>query len=122
MYEIRVDTNKNRLYVILDGYLADDKIQEAVNTTKANIDQLKPGFDLINDARNFKPLSPESTTSIAELQKYLIEHGLKQTVRIVGKEVIGAMQLERMTKDTGYDVLFASSIEEAETLLDEQSL
>ncbi|MFC1961076.1 hypothetical protein ACFLYO_10240 [Chloroflexota bacterium] len=119
MYDVRADTDKNRLYVVIEGYLTDPEVLDLIKDGKAGIDQLQPGFDVINDGRNYKPFSRKGTEYIVELLNYEIEHGRNRHVRIVDKVTLGEMQFERVTKDFDVAMLVVSSLEEAEKLLDE---
>lgn len=119
MYEVRADIARNRLYIVLDGFFTDEQAVEAFEAVKAGVDQLQPGFDVINDVRTFKPASPEVAAYIAKGQQYEIKHGLNRVVRVLGAEIIGQMQFERLSKETGLTVIGATSVKAAEKLLDE---
>ncbi|MFC1961075.1 hypothetical protein ACFLYO_10235 [Chloroflexota bacterium] len=119
MYTVRADKTKNRMYLVIEGFLNVEEAQEAGAAAKVVIDQLQPGFDLISDMRTFKPGSPQVAAIMAESQIYGIQHGINRTVRIVDKDTLGAMQWARISRETGAVVLGASSVEEAEKLLDE---
>lgn len=120
MYDIRVDTAKNRVYLLLAGYFGSQEAQEGIDAFKAALDQLQPGFDVITDLRNFKPASRRVAESLAAVHQYEIERGMNCIVRIVDKRTLGAMQFERISKQTGVTVLGATSLAKAETLLDRQ--
>lgn len=119
MYSVRADQAKNRLYIVLDGFISAEEAQEAAAAIKAGADQLQQGFDIINDIRTFKPGSPRVAAIISETQAYVIQQGVKRTVRIVGDDVITAMQWHRVSKESGAVFIEATSLEKAEALLDE---
>jgi hypothetical protein len=120
VYEVRVDTNKNRLYLILKGFLKDGQAKEAADQVIAGIDKLKPGFDIITDIREFKPMSPKGSDEIARGQQYAKDKGVRRIVRVVGREVIGGMQFDRVAQNTEVGGEYTESIENAEALLDEE--
>jgi hypothetical protein len=118
-FEARANIEKNRLYIKLEGFFSDEVARNAAETIFAEIDKLQPGFAVINDVSNFKPGTPTGAKEIVRVQTYEQEHGVGRIVRIVGQEVIGKMQFERMSKETDIKVEFATSLEEAERLLDQ---
>lgn len=119
MYEVRVNIAKNRLYITLAGFFADEaEVIEIADTVKASVDQLQPGFDVVNDIHAFKPASPDIAKYIMAVQQYELEHGLNRVVRITGDEVIGKMQFERLSRETGIHTVGAATVEEADAILD----
>ncbi|MDY7031869.1 MAG: hypothetical protein SVY10_08160 [Thermodesulfobacteriota bacterium] len=82
------------------------------------LDKLKPGFDLINDISGFKPVSPSSVEELKKAMWYTVSLGLKRAIRIVPVSYFAANQFSRVSKEVGFDVEFANSIEEAERMLD----
>ena len=119
-YEIRIDTKKNRAVLRLSGFFTDDEIKELVKEVgdQGLIDQLKPGFDVINDIRTFKPASPKGAKELFGIQSQIKEIGVGRIIRIVGSDVLGKKQFDRNSKQAGYKAAVASSIEEAEKMLD----
>lgn len=119
MYKIRVDTEKNRLYVSVEGYLTDDLVLEFIDKLKAAMYQLKSGFDIINDIRKSKPFSPIGVEQIKELMKYEVEQGRRYHLRVVDEKTFSIMQMDRVATKIDYNTLATATIEEAEKLLDE---
>ena len=102
-YEIRADSNKNRLYVVLEGFFTDQQVKEAADKTIEEIDKLRPGFDVINDISKFKPASTEGAKNIARGQQYALKCGVNRVIRVISDEVIGRMQFERLGHHTHLD-------------------
>lgn len=119
MYDIHVDTAKNRIYLTLEGFIDEPKAQACIAAFKAGIDQLQPGFIVISDLQGFKPVSRRVTELIAEGQQYELDHGMSKVVRIMDQHTLGIMQFERISKETGVPVVGVTSLAEAETLLNE---
>ena len=121
-YEIRIDTKKNRAILRLSGFFTDDEIKELVKEVGDGgiIGQLKPGFDVINDIRTFKPASPKGAKELIDIQSQIRGIGVGRVIRIVGSDVLGKKQFERNSKEAGYRAAVASSIEEAERMLDDE--
>ena len=85
------------------------------------IDQLKPGFDAINDIRNFRPTTPKGAEIMGQAQQHAAEKGLRRVVRIVNTDEydVGTMQFERTGRKLDIQVHKVFSAEEAEKLLEE---
>ncbi len=119
MYEIKVDTQKNRLYVILKGFMDQEEAKNAANEVTRQSMLLTPGFDILTDISEFSPVSPEAAEEVKRAQGMLFRRGAKRVVRVV-KNVLSSMQFKRTQKEAGakYEVLTAASVEEAEQMLD----
>ena len=61
MQTLRIDKEKNRLYVVLTGFIDAEEMKANSDETIELTKQLKPGFDVITDISNFKPTKPEAT-------------------------------------------------------------
>jgi len=119
MYSIKADTRKNRLYLKLNGFLADDEVKKAGEEVIQAIARLQPDMTIITDISEFKPTSPSAAVYIKDAQAAAFQKGVKHAVRIVKNPIVN-MQFNRTQREAGakYDVLEASSVEEAEQLLD----
>lgn len=120
MYEVKIDPQKNRLYIILKGFLKNPEMQEVVDEVIRSIDKMKPGFDIITDLSEFKPVSQEGTEYLKRAQMAVYKSEVRKVVRVV-KHVISAMQFTRIQREIGadYEVIEANTLEEAERILDE---
>lgn len=112
MHEVEVNTDLNRIYLHLKGYLQEEEIVEAANKVKQGIDQMKPGFDIINDISEFSPATQRGREIIKETQVYALQNKVSRVVRVVGN-VIGQIQFERSSKEAGYTAITVRSLEEA---------
>ena len=119
MYEVRADQQKNRLYIILKGFLSDEEVKQAAEEVIQKVQQLQPGFGIINDIAELAPASPEATGYIKQAQTAAFRHGPSKVVRVV-KSAISSMQFNRLQKEAGanYETLQAQTLEEAERILD----
>lgn len=118
-YIVRADTAKNRLYITLRGFLTDSEVKAAADTVIAEASKLRPGFDAINDITTFEPVSPEGTAEMVRAQQFVKTHGVRRIIRIQPQPSLGGLQLRRKAKEIGYEADTATSIEEAEKLLDQ---
>ncbi len=121
MYRISANQTKNRLYLQLKGFMEDQEIQAAAEVLISEVNKLKPGFDVINDVSEFKPATQQGSLVIARCQKYVVEHGVRHVMRVLGTNAITRMQFTRTAKNAGSDTLTSevSSFQEAEKRLDE---
>ena len=83
------------------------------------LDKLKPGFDLINDILDFKPVLPNSIEKQKKAIQYTVGGGLKTAIRIVPVSYFVGNQFSRISEEIGgYDIETAASLDEAERILD----
>ncbi|OFX68924.1 MAG: hypothetical protein A2X12_05280 [Bacteroidetes bacterium GWE2_29_8] len=119
-FKINVNEQKNILYIYLDGYFRSEEIKKVVEQINIDLIKLKPGFDIINDIRKFKPGKPEDALNIKKVQEFLKSKGANRVVRIVEKNTglnVGALQFKRLSAELGYDAVEVESLEEAEEYL-----
>lgn len=117
-YKVWSDAAKNRLYIVLKGRIPDDMAKTAADTVIAEAGKLKPGFSIINDCSDMEPGSPIGVKEIRRAQAYLGYCGVKRIIRVVHPSNEAA---KRMFENTPKDYPFAntaSSVEEAEKILD----
>ena len=118
MQTLRVDREKNRLYIVLAGFVDTEEMKTNSDETIAVTKQLKPGFDVITDISNFKPTTPEATKEIERVQASFKAAGVHRGVRVVGESAIAGMQFSRTGKHVGYESCNVATLADAEKLLD----
>jgi hypothetical protein len=118
MYQVKTNTHKNRLYVTLSGYMNATETKAAADAVVAAVRILKPGFGVINDISQFRPVSPEAAQEIERAQRFSREAGMGRVIRITGDNALTSMQFGRVSKAAGYQMDTARSVAEAERLLD----
>lgn len=116
---VKINQEKNRLYLTLKGFVTEQSVDmdTIVRDIQNAIDQLKPGFDIINDIREFKPTSQDTLDNMKRIMAYMETRGLRRIIRVIGGSVIGKMQLQRVSKES-YTAEVATSVEAAERMLD----
>ncbi len=120
-YKIWADVPKNRLYLILKGFIHDEMVKAAADLTIEEAKKLQPGFDVINDISEFKPASQGGADQIKRAQAFLGGRGVKRVIRIVKPEnTTTKLQFARSSKDF-YKADTADSIEDAESILDHKA-
>lgn len=118
MYDIRVDTVKNRLYVTLTGFFALDEIKKCGNETIEATKRLRPGYDVVTDITQFKVGTPEVAEDIKRVQHHFSVSGVRQGVRIVGRNPIAKIQFRRTGSEVAYNSTDVATPADAEALLD----
>jgi len=117
MFEVSVDIEKNRLYVTLSGHVEATERAEVVNAFIGAVRKLQPGFDIINDMSALHPTESDGLKDLARVQATAKLRGVRKVIRIV-KIPLSRIQLDRLAQETGWEYEIASSLEEAEAMLD----
>jgi len=118
-WNVEADTDKNRLYIELDGHLGDDEAAKSTEAVVEAADKMDDGFDVITDISNAQPGSAEAVENIKRGKQAVAENGAEAAVRIQPESTTGQMQFER-AGDEPYAVAMADSVENAEELLDQR--
>jgi anti-anti-sigma regulatory factor len=84
-FDIRCDTDSNRLYLILDGFLDELTIIELFDLVKKEYAKLKPSYDVIIDMSSFKPVSSSVAERINEIKTFLEQRGSRTIINVSGK-------------------------------------
>ncbi len=120
MITSKIDAAKNRIYIVMEGFLTDAQVKEGADGVIANVAKLRPGFDVINDISKFKPTSPAGTQDIGRVQQFIKEKGPRRIIRVV-VEGVAKGQLSRTATSVAHydkDADTASSVAEAERMLE----
>jgi hypothetical protein len=120
-WTINADTTRNRLYLKpVDVGDAED-LDRLENEVFAAARQLRKDFDIVNDLSETKVMSDVQKERVAAIQKTLGEMGARWVVRVAPGATVG-MQFRRAGKGAYlYEVMVASSLEEAEYMLAERA-
>ena len=123
MYEIRIDQQKNCLYLTFKGILQNAETKHMMEHVIAALDQLQPGFTVINEMSEFDFVTLQGIEHGKQTMLAMVRKGIKRVIRI-GQSPIGAMQVNRTQQDAGsaYEVISVRSRAEAERLLASASL
>lgn len=118
MYEIKLDKEKNRIYIKLAGRISKEDAKLISKEVKEIIMEVNDGFDLINDLTEFKIGDPEANGIAKMLIRFIQNYKPRKVIRIIGKSRIGNAQFDRMiTSLNPYPIFYAKDIDEAEELL-----
>jgi hypothetical protein len=117
MFSIHADKQKNRLYIKLGVPDPEDE-KIILSVLHREINKLLPGFTVLSDLTGFVPVNQELAQIILQAQEAMVERGAGFGVRVVASSVV-RLQMERRAKSSGINSITASSLDEAEKLLDE---
>lgn len=118
---IRADVVKNRLYIILDGTIGEAESKANLPKINQEAKKLRAGFSVITDTTGCRPTTMKVKEDIEAVQADLLRLGMKHVVRVVGKNAVSALQLDRGARETGYGsnikVDMAATVADAEQLI-----
>ena len=115
--EVRIDTAKNRLYLLLRGYWSVEMASAVSVKIKQEVKALKPGFAIINDISTLKIGPPEAAAVVKECQEWLGANGAARVVRVVSADnPLARMQFKRTSQEV-YEANVATTVQEAEQML-----
>ena len=120
MHALKVDVQKNRLYITL-GFIEDkDEMNLIIHKTKHSVDQLKTGFTCITDLREYALADELNDEFIRECQLIVWDTAIGKVVRVNDPyKPPACFKFEaRSVLWPAYQIEVASSIEQAETILD----
>src|SRR5262249_19045495 len=117
--EARADLVRNRLYMRLTGFMAEADARKAADAVIAEMQKLRPGFAIINDIRELKPVSPEASDQLKRTQEAAVKLGYSRAIRVVGDQLITHLQWTRTLKAAhGHEIETAPTVDEAERMLE----
>jgi anti-anti-sigma regulatory factor len=117
MFQVNVNTEKNRLYVTLAGHLSAEERMGAAKAFMAAIGELQPGFDIINDMSGLHPTDAEGLKILVRTQAAARIKGVRSVIRVI-RIPLSHLQLKRISLETDWEFKTATSLEEADALLD----
>ncbi len=121
MFEVKSDHQKNRLYITI-GKGNENDIRGLVKDIAKNVATLEEGFSCLVDIREMDIKFSEKEVFTMELiMGGLVDAEMGRVVRVVSKSnKIPQMKMEKESRSMGYRARPASTIEEAERILDEK--
>jgi hypothetical protein len=121
MHEIRVDQDKNRLFIRLAGRISRQEAEQVLDRMVFEIGRLKEGFAVINDISEFRLGDLGAVGVLRDTVNYLAGHGVGRVIRVVGGSRIGLVQFARATPILNkYKVTTVPTIRDAESLLEQK--
>ena len=117
--KVKADIKKNRLYFTIEGRLTKKELESLYTDVRFCVADLKPGFDVITDLTGCTLATIGALPTFVKISSYLICSQVGYVVRVIDdSNIIFKETLNFAEKFQGYQTINASSMEEAETTLD----
>ena len=117
MFDVRIDSDRNRLYITLGGHMEGPERQSAMKEALAEAGKLAPGFGVVTDISSLHATDQEGFRDFLRAKSALRMKGVGPVIRVV-KIPLSRIQLERISEAAGYEAEQAESVEEADQRLD----
>jgi hypothetical protein len=119
MYEIKTDLKKNRLYLTLNEKKR-TRVEQVLPEMEAACRQMISGFTCVSKLCKNHPARAETEDLFQRAQEILLKYGVSWVVR-VKKEVREGerLKMEMLGIKNGYPITYASTIRQAEKMLDQ---
>ncbi|MFZ5572160.1 MAG: hypothetical protein ACOZF0_17305 [Thermodesulfobacteriota bacterium] len=121
MYQVRIDKDKNRIYISATEIYRREA-RKFAELIKEECQKLKPGFTCITDLRRLRRQLGKIDRIIYDVQTMLAKAGMSKVVRVVDPEAADVeMQFEAISVlKVGYSAYTTTSMRIAEEILDKQ--
>ncbi len=120
MFNVKVDTVKNCLFITMKGFMKDDEVKQVADSVIKEAGKLKKGFTVINDISEFSPGSKKGAEDIKKAQLVLFQKGVSKIIRVCSPgNVLSKWQFEKAQKDSGagYEAVTVDNMDEAIKLI-----
>lgn len=118
MHTIRLDKDMNRLIVILKGSFNKSEGEQCVNDIVFSVNQLKRGFDVINDISEFQGSDEKCEDFFLNSFMLLKIKGVRNIIRVVGASKKALLKFATETKlIDNYPVQCVPTMKDAENIL-----
>jgi len=118
MNRVEVDDKRNRLTIVLSGTIGKADAESLIGEINSALERLRPGFDVVNDMREFQLGHIAAATVLEQTIALLQQHQVGRIVRIVGDSKTALAQFTRVTEQVSdYKPVLVSSLEKAEEVL-----
>lgn len=114
-YKIKVDRERNRLYVNVCGTVSRSVMTELYTDIRFSVADLAPGFSVVSDLTACVTGALESLEVLNRVMEFLLDKDVKIVVRIVDGSRLISRQVRNFEKrGLTYTVLYVQSSEDAE--------
>ena len=115
MVRISPDVGRNRIIITLSGSPTAAQWFESERELNEAIPRLRPPVDVLSDIRGLETLESLRAEDFRRLGEHLNRFGGRKVVRLVGKSVVAAVQMERISRQLNdHTAHLAFSMDEAE--------
>ncbi|NMC12647.1 MAG: hypothetical protein GYA34_07160 [Chloroflexi bacterium] len=119
MFDIRINSFENRLYIALKGTIEQPEAAQGYNKLVKAMNSLAPGFSVITDIRELAPATADVRFIFVNMIQLLIKSQMAIEVRVVHpKDPAAAQIFERISRSLGYSAEEVHTVSEAERIID----
>lgn len=119
LYDISVDKEKNRAYLILKGaWVSSSGLEDYISDINLGINELKPNFTLLADLTQYTGTSSELSGIHIEALKLAVNSGLKRAAEVFSNNPLLKVLFECYAKETGANTMEFIDVRQAEKWLD----
>lgn len=119
-FEFKTLRGRNRFFLRASGHPTPEGVFDFASSAITELSWLREGFDVISDVSGLNSLSSECMVHVDRLMSFLVDNKVGRVVRVCGPLPDIILKLERQARAKGYAAHLATSVEEAEALLDER--
>ena len=117
-FEVETLRSHNRLRLKASGHATPKEVFAFASAAIAAASKLRAGFDVLADLSGLASLPDDCMPHVERLQSFLMANGVGRVVRVCGPLPDVILKLERQSRANGYAAHLATSVAEAEALLD----
>jgi len=118
-FEVETLRSRNRLRLRAWGDPTPADTFACVSAVIQALSKLRAGFDFLSDVSGLSSLPDDCMPELARLQAFLVSNEVRRVVRVCGPLPDVILKLERQARAHGYAAHLATSVAEAEALLDD---
>ncbi len=117
-FEVHTLRSHNRLRVRAWGHPTPEEAFALASEAIEALSRLRAGFDVLADVSGLGSLPDGCMPQVERLQSYFVRSEVGRVVRVCGALPDVVLKLERQARAAGYAAHLATSVAEAEALLD----
>lgn len=115
---VTADVKRNLLLITLRGSVPKKDVERLYTDIRFCVADLKPGFAVITDMSEARIGHLSAIETFFKITRYLAEKKVGPVVRVVGQAKVIFNQIAKLSRQiTGYQAMYAKSVEEAEVIL-----
>ena len=118
-FELKTIRAQNRLHLRAWGHPTPEGAFDCASAAIAELSRLRAGFDVISDVSGLASLPTDCMPHVDRLASFLVASQVGRVVRVCGPLPDVILQLERQARARGYAAHLATSVVEAEAMLDD---
>ncbi|MBD3422051.1 MAG: hypothetical protein GF398_18215 [Chitinivibrionales bacterium] len=118
MVTLKADRSRNILFAKFEGYIKDGEAEKAAQKLHVELQQLRPGFDIINDLTGYKFADVAAAQRLIGIMAHLKSRRVGRVVRVVNEDAVGVRQFKiAAERSNAYKAYYAKTVKDAEIML-----